>query len=79
MREKYLEQFYEYKNYSTGPDSLHTDKMNVDQVLKFINSVHEGNCMKYALILNKLIHPIILHLNLSFVLEFTDTRWSNYD
>ncbi|OXU20878.1 hypothetical protein TSAR_014574 [Trichomalopsis sarcophagae] len=48
MKEKYLEQYYEYKNYSVGPDSLHTDKMNIHEVLKFIYGVHESNCHKYT-------------------------------
>ncbi|XP_011499880.1 PREDICTED: uncharacterized protein LOC105363792 isoform X2 [Ceratosolen solmsi marchali] len=47
-RAKYLEQYYEYKNHSIGPDSLHDDKMNVDQVLKFIFSVHPSNCKRYT-------------------------------
>ncbi|CAB0033910.1 unnamed protein product [Trichogramma brassicae] len=48
MRQKYLEQYYEYQNYSTGPASLHDSKINIDQVLKFINHVHKDNCHKYT-------------------------------
>lgn len=49
MREKYLEQYYEYRNYTPGPGSMHDSKMNIHQVLNFINHVHEKNCDKYVL------------------------------
>lgn len=46
VKEKYLEQHYEYKNYSKGPDSIHDYKMNIDEVLKFIYSVNDESCKK---------------------------------
>ncbi|KAL1123171.1 hypothetical protein AAG570_002258 [Ranatra chinensis] len=47
IREKYLDLFYEYRNFSVGPESLHTSKINVDEVLKFIHSVKPDNCKKF--------------------------------
>uniref|UniRef100_A0A1B6IF03 GPR158/179 extracellular domain-containing protein n=1 Tax=Homalodisca liturata TaxID=320908 RepID=A0A1B6IF03_9HEMI len=47
IREKYLDMFYEYRNASTGPESLHTTKMNVDQALKFILGVNKKTCKNY--------------------------------
>lgn len=46
MRDKYLEEHYEYKNYTTGPESLQTEKMNIDQAVKFILSINEKTCRK---------------------------------
>ncbi|XP_014218374.1 uncharacterized protein LOC106646764 [Copidosoma floridanum] len=47
QREKYLEYYHEYRNFSAGADSLHDEKMNIDQVLKFINSVNPTTCKNY--------------------------------
>lgn len=46
LREKYLESFYEYRNFSKGPESLNVEKMNIDEVIKFILSVNPRNCAK---------------------------------
>lgn len=50
IREKYLDRYYEYRNYSTGSKSLHTGKINIDQALKFIYGVNEKTCKKYVLL-----------------------------
>ncbi|PSN56367.1 hypothetical protein C0J52_03750 [Blattella germanica] len=47
MREMYLEKFYEYRNFSVGPNSLHTSKLNIDEALKFILGVNKKNCNKF--------------------------------
>ena len=44
IREKYLDRYTEYRNYTTGAGSLHTDKINADQVLNFILGVSERTC-----------------------------------
>lgn len=44
IREKYLDRHPEYRNYTTGAGSLHTDKINADQVLNFILGVSERTC-----------------------------------
>lgn len=44
VREKYLDRHAEYRNYTTGASSLHTDKINADQVLNFIIGVSERTC-----------------------------------
>lgn len=46
IREKYMDMFYEYRNASTGPEALHTSKMNVDKALKFILGVNKKTCKK---------------------------------
>lgn len=46
VREKYLEMHHEYRNVSQGAAALHTDKMNIDQALKFIIGVNEKSCKK---------------------------------
>ena len=46
IREKYLDMFYEYRNHSVGPESLHSTKINIDEVLRFIFSVRPNNCKK---------------------------------
>lgn len=46
IREKYLDRYYEYRNFSTGPSSMHTEKMNIDEALKFIRGVNEKSCKK---------------------------------
>lgn len=47
IREKYLDRYYEYRNFSTGPESLHNRQMNIDEVLKFIHGVNHNTCKKY--------------------------------
>nr|CAD7462049.1 unnamed protein product [Timema tahoe] len=63
MKEFYLEEFYEYKNYSVGAHSLHTQNMNIDQALKFILSVNAKTCKQF--------HPqdLILHGDIGFDAE----------
>jgi len=46
VREMHLDKFYEYRNFSLGPSSLHTSKMNIDQALKFILGVNSRTCKK---------------------------------
>lgn len=60
IREKYLDTHYQYRNYSTGSASLHTQKINIDQALKFINGVNERTCKNF--------HPqdLELHGDISF-------------
>ena len=48
VREKYLEQFYHYRNYSAGPESLRSEKTNIDQALKFILNVNSKTCKSYT-------------------------------
>lgn len=48
MREKYLDRYREYKGNFSVEDSLETEKMNIDNVLKFISSVNEKTCSKYT-------------------------------
>uniref|UniRef100_A0A6B2EIQ8 Putative g-protein coupled receptor n=1 Tax=Phlebotomus kandelakii TaxID=1109342 RepID=A0A6B2EIQ8_9DIPT len=47
IREKYLDRYYEYRNYSSGAASMHTEKMNIDEALKFIRGVNEKSCKNY--------------------------------
>ncbi|XP_034243708.1 uncharacterized protein LOC117646698 [Thrips palmi] len=47
MKEYYLDKFPEYRNASKGARSLHTGKVNIDEVLRFIFSVNEANCKQY--------------------------------
>lgn len=60
IREKHLDRRPEYRNYTTGPSSLHTERMNVDQAIKFIHGVNENTCKNF--------HPqdLILHGDISF-------------
>nr|CAD7405563.1 unnamed protein product [Timema cristinae] len=63
LKEFYLEEFYEYKNYSVGAHSLHTQNMNIDQALKFILSVNAKTCKQF--------HPqdLILHGDIGYDAE----------
>lgn len=63
IREKYLDKFDEYRNYSTGPDALHSTKMNIDQALKFIQGVNPETCKNYK------PEDLILHGDISFGAE----------
>lgn len=46
VREKYLDMHPEYRNVTTGASSLHSEKINIDQVLKFIYGVNHRTCKK---------------------------------
>ncbi|XP_043509525.1 uncharacterized protein LOC122528461 [Frieseomelitta varia] len=48
LREKYLEQYYYYRNYSIGPETLRSEQINIDQTLKFILSINSKNCKSYT-------------------------------
>lgn len=48
VREKYLEQFYHYRNYSIGPEALRSEQINIDQTLKFILSINSKTCKRSA-------------------------------
>ena len=60
IRRKYVNRYYEYKNYSTAAHSLHTGKINIDQAIKFILGVNPKSCKNY--------HPqdLILNGDISF-------------
>ncbi|XP_071438971.1 uncharacterized protein [Hetaerina americana] len=47
MREMYMDKYYEYKNFSKGPESLHSSKINIHEVLNFILRVNKKNCKEY--------------------------------
>ncbi|XP_032681371.1 uncharacterized protein LOC116848905 [Odontomachus brunneus] len=47
-REQYLEQYYHYRNHSTGPAALRDKQMNIDQAITFIRSVNAKTCKNYA-------------------------------
>lgn len=49
IREKYLEQFYHYRNYSIGPEAIKSEKINIDQILKFILSINSKTCNRYII------------------------------
>uniref|UniRef100_A0A182M7C6 GPR158/179 extracellular domain-containing protein n=1 Tax=Anopheles culicifacies TaxID=139723 RepID=A0A182M7C6_9DIPT len=61
VREQYLNRYYEYKNYTTGPSSLHSHKLNINEVLKFILGVNPRSCKNY--------HPQDLVLTGEFAYE----------
>ncbi|XP_026682691.1 uncharacterized protein LOC103513782 [Diaphorina citri] len=48
IREKYMDMYYEYRNFTPGPGSLHTEKINIEEVLKFLFSVNAESCKKYS-------------------------------
>jgi len=58
IREKYLEQYHHYRNFSTGPTALDQMKMNIDQALKFILGINSRTCKKYVLLLHHYIIKI---------------------
>lgn len=60
VREKYMDMFHQYRNYTTGSAALHTQKLNIDQALKFINSVNARTCKNF--------HPqdLVLHGDISY-------------
>ena len=45
-KEKYMEEFYAYKNYTPGPGSVHDTHKNIDEILKFIHGVNADTCKK---------------------------------
>lgn len=47
IREKYLELYPEYRNYTTGPETLNKPKINVHNALDFILRMNKDNCKKY--------------------------------
>lgn len=47
IRALYMDRYTEYVNATSGPEALHTEKMNVYETLNFIRSVHADNCTKY--------------------------------
>lgn len=59
-REKYLDRYPEYRNASRGSKSLHTPKMNIDEVLRFIFSVNEATCKNFHK------QDLILHGNIAY-------------
>lgn len=61
-KEKYMEQFYAYKNYTPGPDSVHDTHKNIDEVLKFIHNVRPDNCKKYVHLLLSLLRGVSVQL-----------------
>ncbi|XP_076766742.1 uncharacterized protein LOC143433330 [Xylocopa sonorina] len=48
VREKYLEQYYHYRNHSMGPEALRSEQINIDQTLKFILSINSKTCKSYT-------------------------------
>ena len=50
LRDQYLEQYFEYQNYSETKESTYnvfhrpSGKPNIDEILNFIWSVNEDNC-----------------------------------
>lgn len=68
LREKYLEQYYYYRNYSTGPASLRDLKINIDQALKFILSVNPKTCNKYVISVNiRARCNVNIYIDLSYI------------
>ncbi|XP_053605432.1 uncharacterized protein LOC128672355 [Plodia interpunctella] len=47
IRALYMDQYQEYVNSTSGPASLHTEKVNVYEMLNFIRGVQPHNCSKY--------------------------------
>lgn len=45
---KYLEKHYEYQNYSVGPESLQSEKINIEQAMKFVLGVKSDNCKQFS-------------------------------
>lgn len=46
-REFYLNRYYEYKNFTRGPASLHMKKLNIHEALHYITTVNKENCKTY--------------------------------
>ncbi|XP_022825791.1 uncharacterized protein LOC111355913 isoform X1 [Spodoptera litura] len=47
LRAMYVDRHYEYVNASSGPAALHTERVNLYEVLNFIRGVQPNNCSKY--------------------------------
>jgi len=47
IREHYLEKYSEYRNYTTGPESLNQKRINIHRALDFILGVNKHNCKNY--------------------------------
>ncbi|XP_063705468.1 uncharacterized protein LOC134834659 [Culicoides brevitarsis] len=47
IRQKYLDLNPQYRNFTTGPKALHTSRINIDAVLRFIWSVNADTCKNY--------------------------------
>lgn len=47
VREMYLEKFYEYRNFTEGSESLHSNKINIDAAVKFIRGVNAKTSKNY--------------------------------
>lgn len=63
IRDKYMDRYYEYQNFSVGPDSLHSRRMNIDEALKFIHGVNHKTCGRYK------PDDLILHGDVAFGAE----------
>lgn len=50
IKEKYLERYYEYRNHTKGPESLHSERINIDEAVRFIIGVNETNCQKWVVV-----------------------------
>lgn len=48
IKNKYLEKHYEYQNYSTGPESLQAQKINIEQAMNFVLGVNKDNCKEFT-------------------------------
>ncbi|KAK0092795.1 hypothetical protein PV326_000562 [Microctonus aethiopoides] len=48
IREKYLEQYQEYRNFSYDSTSRQSERMNIHRVLNFIHGVTPKTCHKYS-------------------------------
>ena len=46
LRAMYADRYYEYVNATHGPAALHTERVNVYEVLNFIRGVQPNNCSK---------------------------------
>lgn len=42
-----METFYEYKDRTSGPDALRTNRINIHRVLDFILGMKKENCENY--------------------------------
>lgn len=47
IREKYLDMYPEYRNYTRGPDTLKQPRINVHKVLDFILRMNKDTCKQY--------------------------------
>ncbi|XP_012271433.1 uncharacterized protein LOC105694885 [Orussus abietinus] len=63
IRERYLEQYHRYRTNVSGSESLHTDKIDIHRVLKFVLGVNEKTCSKYTK------EELTLHGDVSFGAE----------